>query len=768
MDKEKLLDQARKRFKLASEAESNQRKREHEDLRFQVPELQWDDQARRARLGNAVPGVPVPPRPMLSIPKLDQPIQLILNQERAAHLGVNIHPLSPDANDDTAEVLQGLYRRIERDSAAGQARTWAFDRAVKVGRGAYRVNTVMDDNGDNPFDQVIRIERLLYQSAVYFDPSATKPDFSDGLYAFVTQWVPIERFKALYPKASLSQSAEKLAFESAEQRAPGWVRGDGENRAILVAEYFWKEIGEETVVKMADGSVKVEDEIEEGEEVDRDENEERIERQREKVTVYWAKMTGDEILEDQQEWNGKYIPLIPVIGRELQPFNEERYFVGVIGPNKDAQRLFNYAASTAVEIAALEPKAPWIIAEGQDKGYEDMWQQSNLRAFPTLKYVPVSLGDQPAPPPTRVQIDSNRLGASMALLSQAEQFIQAGTATYDPSLGRINPKEKSGRAIMALQEQGDQANSNFLHNLADVSMQLEARIILDLIPRIYDRPGRIVRILDEEDGTDTVMLNAPHFMEKGRPVRVPQDESGQPMPMDPRMNPPMPIEPSRIKFHDLSKGIYSVDISIGKSWTSRLQQGQDEIGQILQAQPNLMPLIGPTYMHYRDFPGAREIADILRKVRNQQFPFLEAPEGQEEPSPEQLQAQNQQLKAQLQQMQQQLQMASQAVREKQAQAQASVATAQIKAGSDQRIAQLEAQVRVIVEQMKAQTSLADSAMTHSHELRLAQHDAAHDVAMAGVQAQHAQDGAVAGAAAKAAIAPFTSPNPEDMGSEAGI
>ena len=75
-----LLETAKKHFKLAVEAEARQREREREDLRFQVPELQWDEAAARERRGGLLGGSVVPHRPMISISKLDQPIQLILNQ----------------------------------------------------------------------------------------------------------------------------------------------------------------------------------------------------------------------------------------------------------------------------------------------------------------------------------------------------------------------------------------------------------------------------------------------------------------------------------------------------------------------------------------------------------------------------------------------------------------------------------------------------------------------------------------------------------------
>ena len=285
-----LLETAKKRFKLAQETEQAQRNREKDDLRFQIPEEQWDEGAKRQRLGEAVDGVPTPARPILSISKIDQPIQLVLNQERAAKLGVSIQPLSPQAGVEVATILEGLYRRIERDSQAEVARSWAFDRAVKCGRGAYRINTQYDDtNEEFPDDQVITIERLLHQDAVYFDPAATKADFSDGEYAFLTAWMSKDTFKREFPEAE--HPHDELEWADLVEESPEWVRGDGENAAFLVVEYFYKEHKLEDV-----GEKK---------------------RKKDVVTVKWAKISGFEVLEEG-EWNGKYIPLIPVIGRELQ------------------------------------------------------------------------------------------------------------------------------------------------------------------------------------------------------------------------------------------------------------------------------------------------------------------------------------------------------------------------------------------------------------------------------------------------------------------
>ena len=95
---------------------------------------------------------------MLSVSTLDEPLQLAYSQFSSAHLGVNVHPLNEDASDDTAEILQGLYRSIEVGSRANIARGWAYDRAMKAGRGAYRVHKEYDLTTGMPGDQKIVIK----------------------------------------------------------------------------------------------------------------------------------------------------------------------------------------------------------------------------------------------------------------------------------------------------------------------------------------------------------------------------------------------------------------------------------------------------------------------------------------------------------------------------------------------------------------------------------------------------------------------------------
>ena len=103
-DRTEGIRKALDRFRVGVEADANQREREVDALRFQVPELAWPDDVKEQRKSQVHGGVTIPQRPMLSIPTLDHPIQLTINAEKAAHLGIGIHPLSEAADDDTSEV----------------------------------------------------------------------------------------------------------------------------------------------------------------------------------------------------------------------------------------------------------------------------------------------------------------------------------------------------------------------------------------------------------------------------------------------------------------------------------------------------------------------------------------------------------------------------------------------------------------------------------------------------------------------------------------
>ena len=684
-------------WKDASEANASQLKREIEDLSWQVSENQWDNADRSARGATVVDGMAVAARPCLSIPKIKQPMSIVANQFRSAHLGVNIHPLSEDADDDTAEVYQDLYRMMERESNAAQVRWWAFDRAEQAGKGWYRLNTVYDETTSDPNDQKVVLERILYQSSVVMDPSAVKADYSDARFGFVTAWLPLSVFKRRWPEANISKlatnSGREFDIEAVTDQTPNWAKTDGDRKSIQVAEYWCKHY---ETVNGRDGA-----------------------RDTEQMTLMWYVLApgGEDGLEvvEEQLWNGDDIPLIPAIGTELQPFDDERRYEGMVRPARDGVKLFNFMASAATEAYAVLPKAPWVGYIDSFAPFLDAWKQSNQRNF---SFLPIASAIGPngelLPPPQRTQVDASSLQPMMLMLQMADEFIQSSTASPDAVLGRRNAKAESGTAITALQGQSEAANNSYTQNFADVTLMYEAKCALGMFRRVYDRPGRIAHLLNAEGEVRSVMLNAPFTTDdNGRPRRVPEQPQMAPMttsgimpqmaPQGPGMPPggpigggPMPMgqpqapKAPKPKFYDFTKGFYGVSVTVGKSYNTTRMQQSELLGSIMEKDPELGLILSPLLLRTLDGPYMKEASDLAKEYRDLKYPGLGQPKDGSV-TVEMLQSKLKAAEGQIQQMTQMGQEMQKALETKQAEQQGKIEAVRIKAEADMALTQAKAQ-----------------------------------------------------------------------------
>lgn len=721
-------------LKFALRVYEKQIKRESEDLEFQVAEGAWPDDVKAMRGAQPAIGTlpALPSRPMISVATLDEPVALVSAEERKAHLGVTIHPLNEDATDETAQVLQGLYRAIETDSRAGNVRSWSFNRALWCGRGVYRVSKRFDPEGGHPFDQKIVLERILYQENVVLDPFAIQPDWSDMTRAQVLEDVPWPVYKRRYKKSKLAKAGVD-GLSILQGQFPDWIKqGDGEDetRTVRVCEEWRVTIEEQTIVLLDDGSTAPEDKIPEGRTVMQGDEARSATVETRRVT--WRIINCQEELEPEHEWDGKYIPLIPTIGRELQPIKGRRQWFGMVANAKDAVRLTDYAASGAIEMAALEPKAPFELDPEQIENYEEWWKTSNVRNHPYLPHHRTIRGEV-VPPPQRVQVDVGRLGPSMQLLGMGRQFVQAATAIYPPALGENTPAHRSGRAITALQDQSIQANTPYLDNLATVSMPYEAIVVLDLIPHVYDRPGRVAHILDEQDKAQPVMLNAPFVTDPrtGQPRGLPTNTPAQQqLAQQAVQNPDNPA-----KQYDLNKGRYGVSVQIGKSRVSRLAEGNDALSNLMQSDPALVPILGPEWAKFQDFPGADTVSKLLTKMRDHTMPWLsDTPQGAAAMDPQKLQAENMMLK-------QQLQKAGMVISTKQVEQQGKVQVATIQETAETERNRADNETKITVAALTSKVETLQNMMqlffeerarlgTQAADARQAGLDRAHDAAMA--------------------------------------
>lgn len=592
-----FLAEARERFELAVRAESLIRERGLDDLKMRAGD-QWDPDMKAKRLKQK--------RPCLTVNRLPQFVRQVANDQRQNRPAIQVSPVDDKADVKTAEVLQGLIRHIEYDSNADAAYDTAFNGAANTGLGYFRVITEYAD--PMSFDLDIKIKRIRNQFSVYIDPDAKECDRSDMRWAFIVDDFSESAFEARHPEAKICK--DKSAWDLARQVAPAWMQGD----QVRVAEYFCLTTTKATLLMLADGTVVLEDDLKRALELDPEAVPPVVlkDRETEIPAVRWCKIIGTEILEETV-WPGQWIPIVPVLGDELE-VDGQVILEGVIRHAKDQQKMLNVFVSTETEAIGLVPKAPWIVAEGQLENREKEWKASNTETYAYLTYKPTTLAGQPVPPPQRNFGEANTQAITNARLL-VQDDMKALVGIFDSALGQQS-NETSGTAIRARQSQSGTANFHLVDNLTR-SIRHLARILVDLIPKVYDAP-RVARIIGEDGTEKTIRLNE-HYKDP---------ETGEEL------------------FHRMGVGKYDVRVTAGPSFATKRQEAATSMLQLAQADPSLTQKAGDLIVKNMDWPGAQEIAERLKK-------FL-PPEAQDEQKgggqiPPQAQAQMQQLKGALDQ-----------------------------------------------------------------------------------------------------------------------
>ncbi len=201
-------------------------------------------------------------------------------------------------------------------------------------------------------------------------------------------------------------------------------------------------------------------------------------------------MRAADLLFNATTWNGA--SLTTGITNEWE-VDGRLHVSGLVRNAKDAQRMYNYWTSQEAEMLALAPKAPFIGYGGQFEGYEMQWKTANTTNWPYLEVNPDATDGQGAvlPLPQRALPPMAQTGLIQAKMGAADD-IKSTTGQYDASLGATS-NERSGRAILAREKQGDTGTFHFVDNLAR-AVRYITRQIVDLAPKIYDTQ-RIARII---------------------------------------------------------------------------------------------------------------------------------------------------------------------------------------------------------------------------------------------------------------------------------
>lgn len=552
---EEFLATMRKRFELSQAAEAKCRDESIDDVRFvTVRGEQWDKDAK-ARRGN---------RPCYEFNRLRQHIRQVTGDQRQNRPSIKVRAVE-ESDKDTAEVMQGLIRNIENSSFAEKAYDTGFEWAVQGGFGVWRLRTKY--TSDDSFEQDIEICEITNPFSAFCDPSAQAFDRRDANFWFIVTKMSIDDFKHRYPDEEL------VNFEGITDTI---VWKDEEE--ILLCEYWYKEYEKDELLLMSNGTTVYRSELTQGA-MDAMGNPLSIVKQRpvEVPRVKMALCTGAGVIE-RADWAGKYIPIVPVYG-DVIDIDGERIYSGMVRHGRDAQKVYNFHRTTAIETIANAPKTPYMVTAEEIKGHEALWKRANKDVLPYLIYNPDVRRGGAAPS------RSGGVDVPVALIQAAQMDaddIKAVTGQFDAALG-ARSNETSGRAIMARQREGDTATFSYIDNLSR-AIRFTGEILIDLIPKIYDTE-RVIRVLGVDGGEKWVRINALEYDAEGNPR----------------------------KLNNLTTGKYDVAVTVGASYTTQRQEAAQTMMEMMQ-NPQLSPIVADLLAKNLDIPNADELEKRLRKM----------------------------------------------------------------------------------------------------------------------------------------------------------
>ena len=604
----------RSRFTMALSAYSDSREDELDDLRFMAgsPDNQWQWPADVLATRGSVQGQTINARPCLTINKLPQHVRQVTNEQRQNRPTGKVIPADDKADVAVAEIFDGMVRHIEYISDADVAYDTACDNQVTYGEGYIRLLT--EYCREDSFDQDLKIGRVRNSFSVYMDPTIQDPCGSDANWCFLTEDLTKEEYERMFPNASPISSM--MSQGVGDQSLSQWLSED----TVRIAEYFYIE-HKSAKLNLYPDNVTAIDGTPQDKQLKLMFQKPIRSRNVDKKQVKWLKTNGFEVLQEQ-DWAGKWIPVIRVVGNEWE-VDGQLYVSGLVRNAKDAQRMYNYWVSQEAEMLALAPKAPFIGYGGQFEGYENQWKTANTTNWPYLEVNPdvtdgagsaLPLPQRAAPPLAQTGLIQAKMGAS--------DDIKSTTGQYDSSLGAAS-NERSGRAILAREKQGDTGTYHYVDNLSR-AIRYVTRQLVDIIPKIYDTE-RVARIVGLDGEVGMVKVNP----QQPEPVKSIVDQTGIVME----------------KVYNLSVGVYDVCVTTGPGYMTKRQEALDAMSMLLQSNPDLWKVAGDLFIKNMDWPGAQEMAARFAKIIDPKVM-----EGEDQ-SPEMQQA-KQQIEAMTQHMQQ--------------------------------------------------------------------------------------------------------------------
>lgn len=575
-DDEAIILQSLKRWKISEEAESGQREKALEDLKFSIGTGQWDEAVKSSR--------ELEGKPCLVVNRANTFLRQYTGEERQRRPAMIVSPVGENSDEDVADIFQGMLRHTEVISDADYVYDVSYDMMLRIGFAYWRCNP--EYIHEKSFKQEPRIQAIDNPFSVLLSP-IRNANYCDPLWAHVVQDLGKDEYEEKYPKSKLIKNGWTTKVGNG---MPSWLVKDGGAR---IGEYWWLELDSRNLVLLDDGTTRFRDEL------PRRFDKGKIVGDRDTVTrkVRWIKHNQIEILE-RRDYPGRYIPLIEINGLRLHVENTI-FKSGLIRDYRDAQRIYDFMVTRAVEQVDLTGKDPLYVAEGSIDGREDEYRQMNRKNNPYMLYKAFNGDGQALPPPTRANREPP-IQAMVGLIHQADYDMKAVTGIYGNGPGEQSNANESAFAVMTRETQEGTDAINWADNL-NRGIRYQGQILVDLWPKLVDG-ARIQRIISPDDQVKHQVI----YNSLIGDTADQQDEATR-------------LMTTRDMFRKIfdvgtEAGEYDVVISTGPMFRTARKEAFKAIGSLIEADPQIFPILGDIWMKYGDFAGSHVLAERLRKL----------------------------------------------------------------------------------------------------------------------------------------------------------
>ncbi|TAM07245.1 MAG: hypothetical protein EPN70_03475 [Paraburkholderia sp.] len=582
-----VVDESTRQFNMAYSSQQEIRLKCLQDRRFVfVDGAQWED-ALRLQFDN---------KPRFEVNKLHMACVRIFNEYRANRISVQFDPSDDDADQQTADMLEGAYRADEVRSGGQEAYDNAFEEGVAGGMGAWRLRNVYTDEYDEEDDTQKIVFEPIYDadSSVFWDLGGKRYDKSDAKRCWVITSMSREEYADTYGETDPSDpfanpnGGKANTFRKVQHMTEfDWYTPD----VVYVAEYYVVEDAKKKVHVFRQPNQNKRDVKIENDKLDDEMREDMKAQGYEHIRTRTVKRRrvhkwvhdGARVLEDCGFIAGPNIPIVPFYGKRAYIDNQER-IMSHIRLGKDAQRLFNMQISLLAILTALSPRRKPIFTPEQVLGHSVTWANDNIDDNPFLLVNGIANPDGSATPAGPVgYTEPPNVPEPLAAL------VQITDATLKEVLGNQEAGEQvasniSDALMERVQEKVDMMAFIYMDNMAK-SMQRSGEIWIGMFREIADEEGRQITTVGKDGKRGKAVLRQPRIVDGATQI-----------------------------INDPSKGKFEATVDVGPAFKSRRDKTVRALVSMLQfvQDPQLAQIIVSLALTNMDGEGLDDLQEFLR------------------------------------------------------------------------------------------------------------------------------------------------------------